>query len=130
MTILTQVAEKVAGSGTSVRDAVVNELANREIARRTNAVVKGFDLLAEAQKELNKIKPDQVSFNGDGTKAQELWSKAKLEEKKKAEAKIAKITAALDKATADTPDYSGLFNLVGGKGDASTGGNDAQPASE
>ena len=112
-TVLVKVSESIAGSGENVRNAVVEELAKREVSRRISAVVSGFDQLAEAKKAFAKIKPDQQSFDGDGKMVVELFSKPKMEELKKAQSLVAKIEKALDLACGEKPDYSLIFNLKG-----------------
>ena len=74
-----------------------------------------MDDLVALQKERQKIaRPDQVTFNADRTPATETYSRARLDELDKADRKIGKLTAALDKAI-DTGDLADLYNL--GKSD-------------
>lgn len=114
MNIMQTVAERIKTSGPVVSEAVVSELVQREITKRTQMVVKGFDALDKANKDLAKIKPDQQSFGADGVKVNEFYSKAKIDELNKAKSVRDKLEKALNKALGDQPDYSELSNLIGG----------------
>lgn len=116
-TITEQVTSKIKGSGPVVQEAVITALAQREIDRRIKATVQGLDKLDETNKAIAKIKPDQSTFDVAGKPLTEGYSKAKLDERNKLVQTAAKLEAALAKALADTPDYSALYNLIGGQGD-------------
>lgn len=111
-TVTSLVAQRIADSSPVVQGRVVDVLVEKELQKRSDAVVKGLEKLKEAEKDLYKIKPDVCSYNADGSTLSEGWSKPKLEEKKKAEEYVAKITSAIEKALADKPDFTKLYELI------------------
>ncbi len=108
--IATTVAERLSNIAPAVADKVVEHLVNKELTRRSEAVIGGLAELDKLNGEFKKLKPDVNTFNADGTAATSTWTKPKLEEKNKAEQKIAKLTKAIDKALNDN-DYSDLYNF-------------------
>lgn len=92
--VLAEVAEKVNGSNTLVKQRVVDALAEKEIASRADLLDKCLAKLVEFDKSLKKLGPDQVAIAADGTKS-ESYSKARWEEAKKTKEKM----GALEKAT-------------------------------
>jgi hypothetical protein len=108
--IATAVAERLANIAPAVADKVVEHLVNKELTRRSEAVIGGLSELDKLKGEFKKLKPDVNTFNEDGSAATSSWTKPKLEEKNKAEQKIAKLTKAIDKALNDN-DYSDLYNF-------------------
>lgn len=112
------VAEKIAavGSKTAI-DIVVESLVKTEVNRRADALEKGLKLHEDTYRELRKVKPDQITYNLDGTKQSETYSKEAVENNKKLTEKLAKIEKAVVKAT-DENDWSDLYNLVKGSGNA------------
>jgi hypothetical protein len=105
------VAERIKNIAPAVSDKVVEHLVNKELTRRSEAVIQGFGDLDKMKTELKKIKPDVVSYNLDGSVANSNWTKATLEAKNKLEQKMEKLTKALDKALVDN-DYSDLYNIA------------------
>lgn len=73
-------------------------LVEREISKRSEALVKGFDKLSELKSKLNKIKPDSVLYDEDGNKAQEFFTQEKSNELKKAREAIKNMEEALNAA--------------------------------
>lgn len=95
------VAEKIKALSEPVFDRVVDSLVEREASRRTDAIVKVMDKIDSAQRELRKIKPDVGPFydeEGNLIEGSAKWTKAKLEERKKAQEKINKMQNAVEKA--------------------------------
>lgn len=119
------VAEKIAATGSKTAvDMVVDSLVKTEVNRRADALEKGLKLHEDTFRELRKVKPDQVTFNLDGTKATETYSKAVIDNNKKLNEKLAKIEKAVVNAT-DNNQWSDLFNLVKGGGNAAEKSDDA-----
>jgi hypothetical protein len=104
-----EVTTKVADlqTGGEVRKRVVDELVEDEIAKRSKKLATVLAKRQEAWRELQKIKPDQASYNEKHEKVSETYSKGKMEERKKLEEKIAKMDKAINKAVNDA-DYAGL----------------------
>jgi len=70
--------------------------------------------LKSAKKELDKLRPDIEAFAEDGTKLPGTFSKAKWEERKKAQEAFDKLSKAVEAAFAgESPDaFSKLGELV------------------
>lgn len=82
-TLQKEVSEKVELASKSVKDKVVEMLAEKEVQARTDATMNVLAKLNEANKELNKLKPDNVFYDIDGKEVSATFTKAKLEERKK-----------------------------------------------
>ncbi len=109
--ITTKVAEKLAAISPAVSEKVIDHLVTKELNRRSEAVIGALADLDKMSNELKKLKPDVVAYAEDGSVASSNWSKPKLDEKNKATQKIAKLTAAVDKAL-NSNDYGDLFNIA------------------
>lgn len=110
--INTAVAEQIAKLGsTKVIDTVVESLVKVEITRRSDALEKAMKLHEDTLREIRKVKPDQVTFNLDGTKASETYSKQAYENNKKLNEKLAKIEKVIVAAT-EQEKWGDLYNLV------------------
>jgi len=82
-TLMKEVSEKVEMSSKSVKDKVVEMLAEKEVQARTDATMSVLSKLNETNKALNKVKPDNVSYDQDGKEVSATYSKAKFDERKK-----------------------------------------------
>jgi hypothetical protein len=110
--INTAVAEQIAKLGsTKIIDTVVESLVKVEINRRSDALEKAIKLHEDTLKEVRKVKPDQITFNLDGTKASELYSKVAVENNKKLNQKLAKIEKTIVDAT-ENDKWGDLYNLM------------------
>lgn len=110
--INTAVAEQIQKLGaTKVVDTVVESLVQVEIKRRAEALEKAIKLHEETLREIRKVKPDQVTFNLDGSKASETYSKQAYENNKKLNEKLAKIEKVIVAAT-EQDKWGDLYNLV------------------
>jgi len=105
-----KVAEAISMASPAILDKVVNKLATLEIERRADALLNAVSAATTVWRELQKAKPDNVSFAADGTELPGTYSKAKFEEKKKLEEKLAKIEVAVAKAL-EKGDFSGVLGL-------------------
>lgn len=104
------VADKVKALGApKIIELVVGRLVDSEVMRRADALMSAIRLAESTTLELHKLKPDVVTFAPDGAKT-EAFTKGVLDSKTKAEARLAKIEAAVAKAT-EGGDFSDLFNL-------------------
>jgi hypothetical protein len=111
-TITEAVATKIAEISPAVNDKVIDALVNRELEKRSEAILNGLDKLSALKKDLQKIRPDVGGyFDEDGNETKPTqYSKAKFEERKKLLEQITKIESALDKAI-DKGDMSKLYEL-------------------
>ena len=95
----------------SIRDRVVKQLVEQEVSRRASLLASALDKRREADKELQKIKPDTTFFDPSSNNwSQPCFSKNAFETRKKAQEKLDKIDKAIDKAVNDA-DYSELEKL-------------------
>jgi hypothetical protein len=109
-TIREAVAEQIAAISPEVENSIVQHFVAAETKKRADAIIKGMDDLASAQKERSKLaKPDLATYNADRTVASESYSKARLDEVEKIDKKTDKLTKALDKALSG--DMGDLLNL-------------------
>ena len=110
--INTAVAEQITKLGsTKVIDTVVESLVKVEISRRSDALEKAIKLHEDTLREIRKVNPDQVTYNLDGTKASETYSKQAFENNKKLNEKLAKIEKTIVGAT-ENEKWGDLYNLV------------------
>lgn len=93
-----------------VRNAVIQKLADDIIQDRTQMLLTALKKKDELTKNLYRIKPDNVLYHPDGSKANESYTKPKLEELKKAKEALDKIEKSIDKAVLKA-DYEGIKNL-------------------
>ena len=105
------IAAKAAKSikAADVLGRVVDSLVEKEVARRAQTIEKAIELATQKERELNKFKPDVETYV-EGVK-QESYSKAKWEEKVKAEAELAKLEEAIETALVGA-DYKKLYEIV------------------
>lgn len=87
---------------TSVRQRVVSDLAEREMKRREDLLSQALELRKTLDLELKKVKPDQVSYDEDGTE-HKRFSKNVLESRKKGQEKLEKLDRLLNDVI-DKPD--------------------------
>lgn len=113
-TIHEAVAAKIGGSNPEVQNRVIDAIADKEIARRVDAILRGIDQVDQMTSELRKMKPDVVSYNDDGTVLSSGYSKAKLDERKKLTEKRDKMQGIVDKAL-DRADYGDLYSKLNEK---------------
>jgi hypothetical protein len=105
------VAEQIANLGSSkVVDTVVAQLVEVEIKKRADALASSLKLFEDTRRELNKMRPDQASFDENGAKVSETFSKKAFEDKKKLTEKLAKIDKIIVAAT-EKDQWGDLYNL-------------------
>jgi rRNA processing protein Gar1 len=91
----------------SVREKYIEAEVSAKIVERVGLIKTAISKVVELEKEVKKVKPDQVACDIEGKVVQEYYSKdvaAKLKETKE---KIAKLEAAITKAF-EKADYSDL----------------------
>ena len=108
--VLTDVSETIkAEAGVTVVARVKEAFVERELARRTDALVKAFDKLNTLKGDFKKIKADNVLYDEDGKVASESFTKDKLEERNKAKKAVEKVEEAINAALAG--DFNKVYNV-------------------
>lgn len=114
-TIQQAVAEKIASCGETVANTVIDKLADVEIHKRIDTIIRAIRKVEELEKELKKInKADVVNYVND--ERTEIFSDKRYQEIKKSKEKIEN----LKKLIADTLEkntdeqYNKLNGQIGG----------------
>lgn len=106
--LLAEVADKIKGSGEAVRQRLVAAMVEKEVSQRVDLLDKAFQKRFELLTALRKVdRADQETYNADGTVATQSYTKARLEEIKKAKEALEKHENALEKALTSN-DFSKL----------------------
>ena len=127
-----KVAEQISSIAPKVEDAVVAVLTDRELERRSNALVQALDKLDTMEKAFKKLGPDQTTFDETGAKTTESFSKQRIEARNKETRNIDKLTKAINKSL-ESGDFNDLYNLSkqGGNNQKSSGNSgDEETASD
>lgn len=112
MSLQEHIAEQIAKCAPQVEGSVVATIVDREVAKRSTAIVQCLDKLAKLESDLRRVKPDSVLLNADGSEAQALFTKPALEARDKLVQRIEKVKKAIDKAFDRKPDFSDVYNLA------------------
>ncbi len=105
---LAEIAEKLKGTRDEVLQHYINRQVQTEVASRVELLDKAFQKRFELLGALGKVnRPDNVTYNLDGTEASGTYTKPRLEEIKKAKEALEKHENALEKALT-TNDFSKL----------------------
>jgi hypothetical protein len=123
-TVHDKVADQISKINPRVEEQVVGVLVDRELKKRSDALVNVLDKLATLAGQLKKIRPDQGSYDADGKETASWFSKAKAQEKKKLEEQVSKMENAINKALT-TGDYSNVYNIAAGKDPKPSGSGDS-----
>lgn len=120
-----KVAEQISAIAPKVEDKVVGTLVDRELVKRSDALVNVMDKLDKANKDFKRLVADVKTYDEKGTVLTETFSKARIDERAKAQKQIDKMTGAINKAL-EKGDFGDVYNLASGK----PANDDAQPAAE
>jgi len=98
-TIQEKVLDQISKLGDRVESSVVDMMVDKELNRRTPALVQGLEKLTEFEAEYKKTdKPDVITRDRDGKEISSGYSAKKLEEIKKAGERVSKLEKAIEKA--------------------------------
>lgn len=114
LSIREAVAEQLGDLGNRTRSAVVEHFARQEAEKQANAIISGLSKLKELERDRVKIKPTFAGYNGAGEGVGEaLFSKDQIEQMKKLDEQIEKMSKAITKAD-DKADFGDLYSLTKG----------------
>lgn len=106
--LLADVASRIKESGPQVYARLRDAMVEKEIASRVDLLDKAFQKRFQLLTDLRKVdRPDQETYNADGSVATASYTKPRLEEIRKAKEALAKHENALEKALASN-DFSKL----------------------
>ncbi len=113
LTIREAVAEGLTNLAGRTRESVIEHFAAAKAEKQAQALIKGLDKLSGFERELQKInRPDIITYDGDGQPlGTGAYSKERIEERKKLNEQIEKLTNAINKAD-DSNDFDKLFDLT------------------
>lgn len=95
-TIKDKVAESLAATVPNIADEIATQLAKEEHGKRVEAGRKVYDQIVSLERHINKLdRPDNVTYNADGTKAGESYSKGRIDELQKLRKTLGEKVAAL-----------------------------------
>lgn len=100
------ITEKIAEKSKGLRSRLVDTLADEEVNKRAEAMLKVFRKRDEASRELNKMKKPPVKYTADGKPQEQLFEKKEVEEIKKKQQELDKLDKALDLALGEKLDFS------------------------
>lgn len=126
LTVYDKIAEQITSLAPQVEADVVDALVQRELNKRSEAVVIVMDQLSKLELDLRKIKPDQT-FDGEGKVVSETYTKAKFEELKKLREKITKFSSAITKAL-EKADFTDVYNIKNQKSGGSPSSEETDTA--
>lgn len=106
------VAERIANSGPTILEGVIEHLVKETVDKRKAVAVQGYAEYAKLEKELLKLKADQLIYDENGAVIQQGFKKETVDAIKKTKEKMEKLNRAIDKAL-DKNDWGDLTNLVG-----------------
>lgn len=118
----------------AIEEKVAQELFDREIAKRSDAIVKVMDLIQQEKKDLAKVdRPDNTTYGKDRKVVSESYSKTRLDEIEKKNKRIQKLEQAVNKSL-EKNEHGDLYQAASGKlkdddaggADRSAGGDEVQ----
>lgn len=120
-----KIAEKIAAIAPQVEDRVVETLVERQLKKRSEAMVIVLDLIDKETAALKKLRPDLELISASGQELEACYSKARWQERQKLQGKIEKMEKAIAKAI-EHNEYADLYNLSSGKNPSEGGGGNPE----
>lgn len=109
-----KITENLSKLSPKVEDAVVEAVVDREVKKRSQALVQALDKLSEMEKDLKKLGPDNLMYDENGKEVLGSYTKKRIDEKNKLTGRIQKLTNIINKAL-EKAEFNDLYNFVGGK---------------
>jgi hypothetical protein len=110
-TIRESISKKIKESNPTVVEGVIDSLVKDELEKRKEMVKKGVEKYEELEKAFNKMKPDHIMYNLDGTEQSSSWSKDGLEKYNKAKKELEALNTAIENAITQT-NYEPLSKVI------------------
>lgn len=110
-TIRETISKKIKESNPTVVEGIIDLLVKEELDRRKEMVKKGVEKFEELEKNFKKTKPDNISYNADGTELASGWSKTGLENHNKAKKELETLNNALENAIVSA-NYEPLSKII------------------
>ena len=106
-----KLAERLLTSGSDVKNNVLDTLYNNELKTRTDACLKVLTKIEEKEKELKKLKvSDNNIYDEKGTVVAGGYSKARVDDIKKASEELERLNKALENAL-ENNDFTKVLEL-------------------
>ena len=106
-----KLAERLLTSGSDVKNNVLDTLYNNELKTRTDACLKVLTKIEEKEKELKKLKvSDNNIYDEKGTVVAGGYSKARVDDIKKASDELERLNKALENAL-ENNDFTKVLEL-------------------
>jgi len=105
------ISKKIKEANPEVLTGLIDTLVQEEVSKRKDMVKKGIEKYEELENAFKKMKPDNVTYNQDGTEANKLWSKDALDKYNKANKEIESLNNALNSAINEA-NYEPLSKIV------------------
>lgn len=91
---------------------LIGGLVDKEITRRSNLLLDGYNELLRIEKEINSIRPKSPGYDTQMNKLPEVFTSDDKQKIDKLNDRKTKINQAVAKASAALPDYQELINLL------------------
>ena len=105
------ISKKIKEANPEVLIGLIDTLVQEEVSKRKDMVKKGIEKYEELESSYKKMKPDNVTYNQDGSEASKLWSKDALDKFNKAGKEIESLNNALNSAINEA-NYVPLSKIV------------------
>lgn len=115
--IMETVAQQISTLNPRVEEQVVDVLVEREIKKRSEAVIILIDKIDGFERDLKKNKPDLVALDETGKTISENFTRKQLDARNKLKSQIKKYQDAINKALIEK-DFSNVYQLANEKAGA------------
>lgn len=113
ISIKTEAKEQIKAKNATIRETVIERLVEAELDNRATILAKAIEDREKKDRDLKKIKPDNVVYDAATSEKKETYTAAKFEERKKAQEAINKLDKAIDAALAVDPNWDELKKQYG-----------------
>ena len=116
--IRTAVTDRLKGSGEHVQQILMDKFTADEVDRRVGLILLAYNKLEGFENDLRKIRPDNVSYDLEGTETSSGYSKANIDKIKSCRKNIDQLTKLIENClNTPTPEsFDVLKKQIGGGG--------------